>query len=403
MTQILLDGHGPVSAPDHFDGAVAASAKTRIAARIIDGIIPIVLAIPTTVVAWGVPLVSETRNPMELIGVAWVGSAFSFLVAVAMVAMIMTRGQTFGMKIMGLRWVSMSDGTVHGGACLLKFLAECVLASVGATPIIWLFTRDNLGRHWLSRVTHVVTINVTKGRDTDTTPAPTRQVTPDVPTPQPWQANGHEERPAGAHTPQTAHETPVSPVPAGGTVAGSPAGDEAPAGSLPSGASLQPSDDAAERADEGQGSGIAGGEDTSAPDDDSSPASRGEEEPHSVGDDVDRTVARRPANSILLSFDDGTHHYLVGQALMGRSPEGVDSHPNAQLISISDPDRSISKLHIALTVHSGAVLVEDMHSLNGTTIITHEGQTIPVMPGAPILAPAGSTVYFGERTVKIGG
>lgn len=119
-------------------------------------------------------------------------------------------------------------------------------------------------------------------------------------------------------------------------------------------------------------------------------------------DDLERTMIRRPSFSIRLNFDDGSHHFLVGKALVGRSPEADDAHEGAHLISISDPGRSISKLHMCLSVQAGAVLVEDMKSLNGTTVVTPEGTTLAVIPGAPVLAPVGSTVYYGDRSVKIG-
>lgn len=119
-------------------------------------------------------------------------------------------------------------------------------------------------------------------------------------------------------------------------------------------------------------------------------------------DDLERTIARRPVHSVQLSFDDGTHHFLVGKALVGRAPTPHEKYEGAHLIAINDPGRSISKRHIALTVQNGGVLVEDMHSLNGTTVITPEGTTLAVLPGAPVVAPAGSTVYYGDRSVKIG-
>lgn len=120
-------------------------------------------------------------------------------------------------------------------------------------------------------------------------------------------------------------------------------------------------------------------------------------------DELDRTIARHPADSVLLTFDDGTHHFLVGQALIGRAPEPEANHPNAQMLPLHDPGRSISKVHLAVSVQSGAVLVEDMHSMNGTTVILPNGTVQAVLPASPVLAPAGSTVYFGERSVKIGG
>lgn len=120
-------------------------------------------------------------------------------------------------------------------------------------------------------------------------------------------------------------------------------------------------------------------------------------------EDLERTIARRPAGSVLLSFDDGTHHHLLGSAVLGRDPVADATHGAAERIPVHDPDRSISKTHVALTVQSGAVVVEDLHSTNGTRVQNPDGSSVSVLPGASVMAAVGSVVHFGNRTVAIGG
>lgn len=68
-----------------------------------------------------------------------------------------------------------------------------------------------------------------------------------------------------------------------------------------------------------------------------------------------------------------------------------------------DPDRTISKTHAVLTVHGDSVVVEDLNSTNGTVVVAPNGERSSALPGTPIWAGAGSTVEFGERSVRIGG
>lgn len=123
-----------------------------------------------------------------------------------------------------------------------------------------------------------------------------------------------------------------------------------------------------------------------------------------VGDaeDLERTVARRPAGSVLLAFDDGTQHHLVGTGVLGRDPVPDAAHVGAERIPVHDPGRSISKTHLALSVKAGAVLVEDLHSTNGTSVRSPEGVSTSVLPGAPLLVGPGSTIRFGDRSVVVG-
>ena len=51
---------------------------------------------------------------------------------------------------------------------------------------------------------------------------------------------------------------------------------------------------------------------------------------------------------------------------------------------------------------TGAVLVEDLYSTNGTWVVTPFGNPIAVLPEAPFLAMVGSTIHFGDRTVRVG-
>lgn len=125
------------------------------------------------------------------------------------------------------------------------------------------------------------------------------------------------------------------------------------------------------------------------------------------GDDglvaLERTLGCRPVGSIRLVFDDGTRYDLVGGAIIGRDPVVPEAEPTLRRLSVVDPSRSVSKTHLKVTVQGEAVLVEDLHSTNGTRITPPTGDSRSLVPGTPELAEPGSSVVFGRRTFVIGG
>lgn len=118
---------------------------------------------------------------------------------------------------------------------------------------------------------------------------------------------------------------------------------------------------------------------------------------------LERTLGCRPVGSIRLVFDDGTRYDLVGGAIIGRDPVVPETEPTLRRLSIVDPSRSVSKTHLKVTVQGEAVLVEDLHSTNGTRITPPTGDSRSLTPGTPELAEPGSSVVFGRRTFVIGG
>lgn len=466
MAKMQVEGKVPVEVPRHLSGAVAAGNEKRIVSHLIDtGLVVATYLLFMILPTMGISNASNfeaLERALSTAATMWtIGVLVLIALSIAQLVLVVTKGQTIAMKMTGLRWVSFADGNINGGSAFGKIMLESIINSFAmglAAPIIWLVSQDNMNRHWFARTTNIITINIKDGRDTAFVPprlesdehepdanqpwsptsglprpmitdnipsppiVPTTPTTPPAGTPNssnapapitevpgvsssptpsaspltpPAPANPYAP-PVEAHTPPAPTGAPSAyqpPVPTGMTH--TPPVSEAPSPYAPpvATAAVTPPPPTVPTHPFG------------TPQPSMTPSAQADpfSAPQTPVEEIDRTVARRPVDSILLTFDDGTHHFLSGQALVGRAPEPEPGHPNAQMVSIHDPGRSISKIHIALSVQSGAVLVEDMHSMNGTTVMLPSGTVQAVLPGAPVLAPAGATVYFGDRSVKIGG
>jgi uncharacterized RDD family membrane protein YckC len=115
-------------------------------------------------------------------------------------------------------------------------------------------------------------------------------------------------------------------------------------------------------------------------------------------------------DAVALVFDTGRRHVLRGSVLVGRSPENsrgltprgarlpaVD-HP---VLALADLSRTLSKTH-ALLEWSGSVLwVTDLHSANGSLLVSPDGDRRPLVPGIRGAAAVGWTVQCGSRSFTV--
>ncbi|MFT3944024.1 MAG: RDD family protein [Ancrocorticia sp.] len=106
-------------------------------------------------------------------------------------------------------------------------------------------------------------------------------------------------------------------------------------------------------------------------------------------------------NPITLMLDDGTSHVLERPVVVGRDPSCDDAHQGAVKLPVADTSLSVSKTHMALSLKAGAVLVEDLHSTNGTYVRTADGGIFSVVPGRCLIVGSGSTIHFGDRILQV--
>jgi hypothetical protein len=102
-----------------------------------------------------------------------------------------------------------------------------------------------------------------------------------------------------------------------------------------------------------------------------------------------------------LELADGTRHPLDRSILLGRGPASRPDWPEARLLPVVDPDKSVSKTHAGIRVHGDELRVEDLRSTNGVTVAHHDGRSSIVESGVPVTVEAGDTVSLGQFAVRI--
>lgn len=117
---------------------------------------------------------------------------------------------------------------------------------------------------------------------------------------------------------------------------------------------------------------------------------------------VTRAPHAAPAERLALRLADGRCLPLVGRVLIGRdpAPSATGQGPET-LVPIDDPARSLSKTHLLVRAEGGRVVVEDLHSTNGTGVSLPDGTRRSLSPGEPARLAAGSRLHFGAHVAEV--
>lgn len=100
------------------------------------------------------------------------------------------------------------------------------------------------------------------------------------------------------------------------------------------------------------------------------------------------------------NLDDGRTMPVLGKLILGRDPSVSPSDGDAVAVPVADEGRSVSKTHLLLEAGPGGVQVTDRHSTNGVVVVT-AGVDLTCVPGVPTPVPDGSTVRFGDRSLRV--
>lgn len=120
-----------------------------------------------------------------------------------------------------------------------------------------------------------------------------------------------------------------------------------------------------------------------------------------VGDAPTINVPEALDGTILLVFDTGQREQFATPVAvnLGRNPVATD--PTDALVTVNDPDSTVSKTHLRLEHSRGRTWVTDGGSTNGTDLLEDDGDVITLTPGNRVLVEQGVRVRMGNRAFTI--
>ena len=426
MYEMIVPGKYPVQVPPYLAGTVAVSIGRRLAWRILAIIIYGTLDVLLTFAPFYL-LVIYRMSPDAFNTLNIVTGVMAFAWLGFVVIKLVRTGATPLMSLTGVRWVRVDTGAPAGWAGLGKLLLQSVIGTLtfGVGSIIICFaSMDEINRTWFDRTLGIVPINTKAGRDTYKTPVAPQSQAPAQPVVQPWNATASAAAslPPAPSVPSASPSVPLSAPPAPPTP--EPEATHVPWASAASDPVPTPPTRVSAPAATAPSSDYIGSTPWSNSDSDASASEPAATEqplsfsPHSSSystsaqasdsslsqDDADdRTQLGVRYDTARVTFDTGVTYPFGGTIVLGRNPLAPASHPTASPVPVDDPQRTVSKTHVALTATREGVLVEDLHSTGGTVVVRADGEETPVLPGAPVQACAGDTVRYGQRSVVIDG
>ena len=126
--------------------------------------------------------------------------------------------------------------------------------------------------------------------------------------------------------------------------------------------------------------------------------------PGPTGPSIDYATRAQPLQqrrSFRLTLPDGSTVPLdQGTVLVGRNPTPAPGEHADQLISLSDPEMSVSKTHAALIVGTATLRLIDWHSTNGV-VVDEPGSPRRLVAGEPFEITKGTRVVLGSLPLLI--
>jgi FHA domain len=117
-------------------------------------------------------------------------------------------------------------------------------------------------------------------------------------------------------------------------------------------------------------------------------------------DELEQTliVPRRDTGErFILQFSTGESVTVFGSGLLGRNPTPQPGEYFDQLVTISDPGKSVSKTHLEFGQEAGSFWVSDRYSGNGSVVREPESSPKRLTAGKRYRIVRGSRVDIGEQ------
>jgi len=102
-----------------------------------------------------------------------------------------------------------------------------------------------------------------------------------------------------------------------------------------------------------------------------------------------------------LALHDGRTVTVTSTSLLGRHPAARPGETPGALVIVTDPQRSVSKTHLAVGMDDAGVWVVDRGSTNGTVVTLPDGQRILCVPERRVRLALGASVAFGDAAFTL--
>jgi len=112
-------------------------------------------------------------------------------------------------------------------------------------------------------------------------------------------------------------------------------------------------------------------------------------------------IGQRPPLGVLL-LDDGTGFTLDRDYVLGREPvlDGDVAAGRARPLRISDPDGTVGRVHLRVSLVGWQVEVKDLGSVNGSVVHRPVGGEGKLNPYDPVVVEPGTRIGIGQRSVQ---
>ena len=120
------------------------------------------------------------------------------------------------------------------------------------------------------------------------------------------------------------------------------------------------------------------------------------------GPDLDKTVVgrRHRTQRWHLAAEGSAPIKLIGaSALIGRNPAASVDYPLAQLVTLADPDKTVSKTHAHLSLVDGRWSIVDLNSTNGVYLMSASGDETEIEIGIGVQAT--ESFRLGDLTITL--
>ena len=119
-------------------------------------------------------------------------------------------------------------------------------------------------------------------------------------------------------------------------------------------------------------------------------------------DQPPRSLQRRPRPPLgVLVLDDGARVTLNGDYVLGREPtfdsDVIDGR--ARPLRVNDPNGTVSRLHLRISLIGWQVEVSDLGSANGS-VLQSSGAERPLAPFEPTIIEPGTRISIGHRSMQ---